>query len=40
MTELGWWKDDAQIVDLRIRKTYAEKASIFVVWEELKERPE
>lgn len=40
MTELGWWKDDSQIVDLRIRKTYAEKASIFVVWEELKERPE
>ena len=40
MTELGWWKDDAQVVDLRIRKTYAEKASIFVQWEELKERPE
>ena len=31
--------DDAQVVDLRVRKTYAEKASIFVQWEELGERP-
>lgn len=31
--------DDAQVVDLRIRKTYAEKPSIFVQWEELGERP-
>ena len=31
--------DDAQVVDLRVRKTYAEKASIFVQIEELGGRP-
>lgn len=39
MAKEGFFKNDAQIVDLRIRKTYAEKASIFVQWEELGERP-
>lgn len=35
MTELGFWKDDNQIVDLHIVKYYAEKASIVIRWEEL-----
>ena len=39
MTKTGFFEDDAQVVDLRVRKTYAEKASIFVQWEELGERP-
>ena len=39
MTKMGFWTDDAKIVDLRVRKTYAEKASIFVQIEELGERP-
>lgn len=39
MTQTGFWTDDAQVVDLRVRKTYAEKASIFIQWEELGERP-
>lgn len=39
MKIMGFFFDDAQVVDLRIRKTYAEKASIFVQWEELGERP-
>ena len=39
MTKTGFFMDDAQVVDLRVRKTYAEKASIFVQWEELGERP-
>lgn len=39
MGECGFFKDDSQVVDLRVIKTYAEKASIFVQWEELGERP-
>ena len=35
MTQLGYWEDDNQIVDLRIVKYYAEKASIVIRWEEL-----
>ena len=35
MTQLGFWKDDNQIVDLHIVKYYAEKASIVIRWEEL-----
>jgi len=39
MVKVGFFKDDSFIVDLRVRKTYGEKASIFVQWEELGERP-
>ena len=35
MTQVGFWTDDSQIVDLRIKKYYAEKASIFIEWEEV-----
>ena len=35
MTQAGFWTDDSQIVDLRIKKYYAEKASIFIEWEEV-----
>ena len=35
MTLLGWWGDDSQVVDLHIVKYYAEKATIFIRWEEL-----
>ena len=34
MTASGFWKDDALIADLHIKKYYAEKASIYVEWEE------
>lgn len=37
MTKLKFWKDDAQVVDERIIKTYSEKAFIFVAYEELPE---
>jgi Holliday junction resolvase RusA-like endonuclease len=33
----GFWLDDAQVVDERVIKTYAEKASIFVSWKEIDE---
>lgn len=39
MVKTGFFTDDSIIVDLRIRKTYGEKASVFVQWEELGERP-
>ena len=39
MVKEGFFKGDSFIVDLRVRKTYGEKASIFVQWEELGERP-
>lgn len=39
MTKVGFFEDDAQVVDLRVRKTYAEKASIFIQWEELGDKP-
>lgn len=35
MTKTGFWKDDAQVVDLHIEKFYSEKASIYVEWEEI-----
>ena len=35
MTLLGFWGDDAQVVDLHVVKYYAEKATIFIRWEEL-----
>ena len=40
MTSLKFWKDDSQVVDERVIKTYAEKASITVWWEELDETAE
>lgn len=33
----GFFLDDAQVVDERVFKTYAEKATIMVRWEEVKE---
>lgn len=38
MTKVGFWLDDAQVVDERVIKTYAEKATIMVRWEEIYER--
>ena len=35
MTSVGFWVDDAQVVDERIIKTYAETATIAVAWEEV-----
>ena len=35
MTAAGFWLDDAQVVDERIIKTYAENATIGVSWEEV-----
>lgn len=35
MTKSGFWVDDAQVVDEHIIKTYAEKATIMVRWEEI-----
>jgi len=37
MTQLGYWQDDNQIVDLHIVKYYAEKASIVIRWEEIED---
>ena len=37
MTELGFWKDDSQIVDLRLVKYYAEQATIYIKVEELED---
>lgn len=35
MSKCKWWNDDAQVVDEHIKKYYAEKATIFVFWEEM-----
>lgn len=35
MTAVGFWEDDAQVADLRVKKYYAEKATIYVRVEEL-----
>ena len=35
MTKAGYWLDDAQVVDEHIVKTYAERATIGVIWEEV-----
>lgn len=37
MTLCGFWIDDAQVVDERVYKTYSEKATIMVRWEEISE---
>ena len=39
MTRLGFWNDDAQVVDEHIIKVYADKASATVYWEELEDSP-
>lgn len=36
MVSIGFFKDDALICDLHIKKYYAEKASIYVEWEEIR----
>ena len=36
MTEAGYWIDDALVVDEHVKKYYAEKATIYVYWEEVK----
>lgn len=38
MTDCGFWIDDNQIVDLRIRKSYAAEGEIYVEIEELGEK--
>lgn len=35
MTSCGYWCDDSQVVDLRLTKYYAEKATIYIKVEEL-----
>ena len=35
MTDLKFWNDDAQVVDLRVIKRYSEKATIYINMEEL-----
>lgn len=37
MTDMGFWKDDALVADLHIKKYYSEKASIFVEWSEVED---
>ena len=37
MTTLGFWEDDAQVYELKVKKYYAEKSTIYVRVEELKE---
>jgi Holliday junction resolvase RusA-like endonuclease len=37
MTKLGFWKDDAQVVDEHTKKYYAERATIIVEWEEIED---
>lgn len=37
MTDLKFWKDDNQVVDLRVVKYYAEKGTIFIRLEEIDE---
>ena len=37
MTDLGFWNDDSQVVDLRLIKYYAEKATIFIRIEEIED---
>lgn len=35
MTDVGFWLDDAQVVEETVGKYYAEKATIAVYWEEV-----
>ena len=37
MTSVGFWKDDAQVCELKIVKRYSEKATIVIRVEELKD---
>lgn len=37
MTKLKFWKDDNQVVDLRVIKYFAEKGTIFIRMEELED---
>ena len=37
MTDLGFWKDDNQVVDLHIIKYFAEKGTIFIRLEEIED---
>lgn len=37
MTDLKFWNDDAQVVDLRVIKRYSEKATIYISMEELED---
>lgn len=37
MTLLKFWKDDNQVVDLRVVKYFAEKGTIFIRMEELED---
>jgi len=39
MTLCQFWNDDSQVVDLRLKKFYSEKASIFISMEELDDEP-
>lgn len=39
MTECGFWSDDSQIVNLQLKKYYAEKATIYIKVEELEDGP-
>ena len=39
MTECGFWLDDNQIVDLRVRKSYAAEGEIYIEIEELGDKP-
>lgn len=40
MTDLGFWNDDNQVVDLHIIKYFAEKGTIFIRLEELENEPQ
>ena len=35
MTDVGFWLDDAQVVEETVGKFYAEKATIVIYWEEV-----
>lgn len=37
MTDVGFWKDDAQVTEEHVFKRYAEKATIAVYWEEVQD---
>ena len=39
MTECGFWADDSQIVELRVRKSYAAEGEIYIEIDELGDKP-
>lgn len=39
MTECGFWEDDSQIVDLRVRKSYSAEGEIYIEIDELGDKP-